>query len=129
MVTTTFPVVAAAGTTTFMLVSLHSDTTASAPLNVTLPVPCEEPKLDPVIVTADPVGPEVGDKLLIVGKTLNGTALLLKRLAFVTTTFPEVAPFGTVTEMSVSLQVCTVALVPLNVTPPKLPGDEPKPVP
>ncbi len=62
--------------------------------------------------------------------TVNGTPLLASRLDAVTTTLPVVAPWGTATEILVSLQLAgvTVALTPLNVTPPK-PGDAPNPFP
>ena len=57
------------------------------------------------------------------------TPLLAIKLEVVTFTFPVVAPVGTVTEMLLSLQLCTVALtLLLNVTPPK-PCDAPKPLP
>jgi hypothetical protein len=36
-------------------------------LNVTVLVPCVEPKFVPVMVTEEPTAPEVGDRLLIVG--------------------------------------------------------------
>jgi hypothetical protein len=58
--TTTFPVVAPAGTDVAMLVALQLVTVAVVPLNVTVLVPCVDPKFAPVIVTAVPTGPEVG---------------------------------------------------------------------
>src|SRR5205807_1170457 len=66
-VTTTLPVVAALGTVTAMLVALQDVTDAVVPLNLTVLVPCVEPKFVPVIVTAVPTGPELTDKLVIVG--------------------------------------------------------------
>ena len=45
-----------------------------------------------------------------------------------TTTFPVVAPVGTVTAMVVALHVTIVAVVPLNFTV-LVPGDDPKFVP
>jgi hypothetical protein len=66
-VTTTLPVVAAAGTVATMLVALQLVTVAAVPLNVTVLAPWLDPKLAPAIVTAVPTGPEAGDKLLIEG--------------------------------------------------------------
>ena len=66
-VATTFPVVAPEGTVTPMLVSLQLVTLAVVPLNATELVPCVDPKLVPVIVTAPPTTPEVADKLVMVG--------------------------------------------------------------
>ena len=65
-VTTTFPVVAPAGTDVAMLVEVQLVVVAGVPLNVTVP---EDPKFVPVIVTAVPTGPEVGFRLIITGVT------------------------------------------------------------
>lgn len=59
--TTTFPVLAAAGTGTTMLVILQLVGVAVVPLNVTPPDPCVAPKLDPLMVTDVPVVPDVGE--------------------------------------------------------------------
>ena len=59
-VTTTLPVVAPVGTGTTMLVVLQLVGVAVVPLKVTVLVPCEVPKLAPVIVTDVPMGPDVG---------------------------------------------------------------------
>ena len=85
------------------------------PLNVTILVPCVAPKFIPVIVTGVPTAPELGFKLLIVGPTVNGIPLL-PCVPTVTTTFPVVAPVGTVTPMLVALQLVVVAAVPPKVT-------------
>jgi len=66
-VTTTGPEVAPAGTEVMMLVALQFDTMAEVPLNVTVLVPCDEPKLVPVIVTGTPTAPLVWLKLAMVG--------------------------------------------------------------
>jgi hypothetical protein len=66
-VTTTFPVVAPVGTDVTMLVALQLVTVAAVPLNVTVPVPWEDPKFAPVIVTAVPTTPDVVDRLVIAG--------------------------------------------------------------
>jgi len=115
--TTTFPVVAPLGTDTTMLVALQLVGVAVVPLNVTMPVPCVAPKFVPVIVTDVPTAPEVGFKLVILG--VGSTVKLAPLLALpetVTTTFPVVAPVGTVVTMLVALQLVAVATFPLNVT-------------
>jgi len=69
-----------------------------------------------VIVTDAPTAPVVGDRLLMLGKTVNVTPLLAL-LATVTTTVPVVAPVGTVATIEVALQLpMVVAVVPLNLT-------------
>jgi hypothetical protein len=98
-----------------MLVALQFVGIAATPLNVTVLVPCDAPKLVPVIVTEVPTGPEVGFKLASAGVTVKGTALLAKPTA-VTITLPVAAPVGTGTMMLVTLQLVGVAAVPLNVT-------------
>jgi hypothetical protein len=80
-------------------------------------VPTVGPKFVPVIVTDVPMGPDVGFRLVMLGGgvTVKGTPLLACPPT-VTTTFPVVAPDGTVTVMLVSLQAVGVPAVPLNVT-------------
>ena len=96
---------------------------AGSPLNVTLPPLCVAPKFEPEMVTPTPARPASGDMKLIAGTggaiTLKFTPLLASNWWSVTTTLPEVAPEGTSTVMPESLQFCTDALTPLNVTPPK----------
>jgi hypothetical protein len=77
-VTTTGPVVAAAGTVAKMLVVLQLVAVAVAPLNVTVLLPCAAPKFEPVIVIDWPVTPEVGFTDVMFGgcKTVNVTPLL-----------------------------------------------------
>src|SRR3954447_11205848 len=70
-VTTTLPLVAPAGTGTTMLFADQVVGVAAVPLNVTVLVPCVAPKLLPVMVTADPIGPAEGDKLVSVGATVT----------------------------------------------------------
>ena len=70
------------------------------------------------MVTAVPTIPDVGLRLVIVGAgsvTVKGEPLLATPPT-VTTTFPVVAPVGTVVAMLVALQVVIVAAVPLKVT-------------
>ena len=65
-ITTAFPVDAAVGTFTTMLVALQAMGVAAVPLKVTeLFESCEAPKPVPVIVTAAPTIPEVGARLVI----------------------------------------------------------------
>jgi hypothetical protein len=66
-VTTTFPVVAPAGTGTTTLVADQLVGVAVVPLNVTVLVPFVAPKFDPAIVTAVPTGPLTGVRLVIAG--------------------------------------------------------------
>jgi len=66
--TTTFPVVAPVGTVVAMLVVLQLVTAAAVPLNVTVLVPCVDPKFVPVIVTPAPAAPVVGARLVIPGE-------------------------------------------------------------
>jgi hypothetical protein len=116
-VTTTFPVVVPVGTVVAMLVALQLVTVAVVPLNLTVLVPCVAPKFVPVIVTEAPTAPALGERLAIVGvvATVKLTPLLFTPFAF-TTTFPVVAPDGTVVAMLVALQLVGVAAVPLKVT-------------
>jgi hypothetical protein len=62
-VTTTFPLVAAAGTGTVMLVSVQLVGVATAPLKVTVLAAWFGRKPAPWIVTAAPVLPAEGDRL------------------------------------------------------------------
>src|SRR5204863_8427445 len=116
-VTTTFPVVAPLGTGTVRLVAIQLLGVATVPLNATVLVPCVAPKLAPVIVTAVPIGPDVGLSVVIDGGTVTvkGTPLLA-RPPTVTTTFPGVAPLGTGKIGSASRRVRVDATVPVNST-------------
>jgi hypothetical protein len=121
-VTTTGPVWTPAGADVLMEVSLQELIAAGRPLNVSVPPLCVAPKLEPKIVTPMPARPALGDMELITGAggiiTLKFTPLLARSWWSVTTTFPDVAPEGTSAVMLESLQLCTVALTPLNATPP-----------
>jgi len=117
-VTSTLPLVAPLGTVTVILVALQLVAVAAVPLNVTV-LPCWlAPKLLPLITTEAPTAAELGLIPLITGVAC--TVKLTPALATpptVTTTFPVVAPVGTVTVMLVALQLVAVPpLVPLNVT-------------
>ncbi len=67
--TTTLPVVAPLGTETPIEVSLQLPGTGVAviPLNVTVLVPCVEPKFLPAIVTGCPIAPEAGERDVMEG--------------------------------------------------------------
>lgn len=67
VLTITGPLATFIGTGTTMLVSLQLVGVAEKPLKVTVPVPCEAPKLEPVIVTGVSHGPRGGLKLATVG--------------------------------------------------------------
>jgi len=115
-VTTTYPVVAAAGTGAMMFVSLQLVGVAATPLNVTVLVPCVVPKVVPVIVTGVPAGPEAGLKLVIFGCVTVKLRPLLDAPPSVTTTGPVVAPAGTNVPTLVGVQLVTAAPTPLNET-------------
>jgi hypothetical protein len=70
-VTTTFPVVAPAGTGTTMLVADQFVGVAVVPLNFTVLVPLVAPKFAPVIVIDVPVGALVGATLVRLGATVT----------------------------------------------------------
>jgi hypothetical protein len=114
--TATGPVVVPTGTGVTIALELQLFGVAFTPLNVTVLVPCVEPKLDPVMVTEVPTGPDGGDKLEMLGTgTVNVTGLLGAPPA-VTTTGPLPAPAGTGTTILVPLQLVGVAGIPLKVT-------------
>jgi hypothetical protein len=114
-VTTTAPVVAPPGTGTVMLASLQFDGVAAVPLNVTVLGPCVAPKFTPDIVTTSATAPDVGERLLILGATVNVTPLLANPPT-VNTTGPVVAGAGTVTVTLLVLQAVGDAVTPLKVT-------------
>jgi hypothetical protein len=76
VVTTTLPVVALGGTGTMMVKPFGFQVvgTAGVPLNVTVLLPCDEPKFVPVIVTDLPTAAEPGDTLVIVGVAAKAEA-------------------------------------------------------
>ena len=98
-----------------MLVELHVVTVADVPLKLTVLVPCDEPKVVPVIVMDAPTTPDVAERLVMFGTTVKLLPLLATPDT-VTTTLPVVAAEGTVTKMLVDPHVVTVAAVPLNFT-------------
>jgi hypothetical protein len=118
-VTTTFPVVAPAGTVATMLDALQLVAVAVVAPNLTVLVPCVAPKFAPAMVTGVPTNPDVGFRLVMLGAgaavTVNDTPLLATPLT-VTTAFPVVAPAGTGTAILVALQLVGVVPIPLKVT-------------
>jgi hypothetical protein len=66
-VTTTGPVVAPFGTGATMELVLQLVGVAEMPLNLMLLVPCDAPKFAPLIVTAVPTLPDVGERFTILG--------------------------------------------------------------
>src|SRR5579864_1127062 len=128
-VTKTLPVLAPVGTTAVILVALQFMMVVAWVLpNVTNPLPCDGPKLEPAMTTDDPTAPAFGVRLLMLGAavTVKLTPELATPPAAVITTLPVVAPVGTVAVMLVALQlVMVVAWVLPNVTNP-LPCEGPK---
>jgi hypothetical protein len=116
-VTVTLPVVAAAGTSVTMLDADHDDTAAAVPLNFTELEPCVAPKFVPVIVTAAPAAPLVGesDVMIAAGTTVNVGPVAVAPPT-VTVTAPVVAPAGTVVTMLEFDHDVGVAAVPLKLT-------------
>jgi hypothetical protein len=110
-VTTTFPVVAPAGTDILMVVSLQAVATAGVPLNATVLPPCVAPNLNPVIITGVPTTPKVGLILPMTGLVTVKLTPLDCTPCTVTLTFPVTAPIGTETLMLVLLQLVTLALI------------------
>ena len=117
-VTTTFPVVAPAGTGATMLVALQLVEVAVAPLKVSVLALCFAPKFAPPIVTDVPAAPDVGFRLVMLG----GDEVTLKFITLlatpptVTTTLAVVAPAGAGATMLVALQLVGVPAVPLRVS-------------
>jgi ABC-type uncharacterized transport system permease subunit len=61
--------------------------------------------------------PDVGDRFVMVGLgTITKSSPLLDTPPTVTTTYPVVALFGTVTPMFAALQLVTAAVIPLKLT-------------
>jgi hypothetical protein len=69
----TEPVVAPLGTEAMMRVAVQLVGVAVVPLNRTVLVPCVAPKFAPLIVTAVPTIPDVGDRVVMVGGAATST--------------------------------------------------------
>jgi hypothetical protein len=121
-VTTTLPApVVPVGTVATMEVSLQLVIEAAVvvPGKVTVLVPCDEPKLVPVMVTEAPTAAVAGERFEIAGVMVKSKPLVVTP-SVVTVTLPVVAPVGTVTPIEVLIQplLLMVAEVPLNDTVP-----------
>ena len=68
--TTNEPDVAPEGTVMVIELALQLFTVTGAPFNVTVLLPCEDPKVEPDISTCVPTGPSVGEMLLTKGDGL-----------------------------------------------------------
>ena len=107
-------ILAVAGTTAVICVSESTLKLAAAMvLNLTAVAPV---KLAPVIMTDVPTGPEVGEKLSILGITLKMAVLVAVPPAVVTLIVPVVAPLGTVVLIEVAERTVKIAAVPLKLT-------------
>lgn len=114
--TSTLPVAVPDGTVATILVAAQLVGVLATPLNVTLLVPCAAPKFVPVMVTEVPMGPDVGDRLVILGAVTLKLTALLARPPTMTTTLPVAAPKGTGATIFAAAQLVGVAVTPLNVT-------------
>ena len=116
-VTTTLPVTAPVGTVATMLVELQLEIVAANVPNFTPPLPCVEPKFDPLIVTTEPTAPVFGARLVMLGAgvTVNVDPLL-GCPPTVTTTRPVVVPVGTGAVIEVALHAVGVEAIPLKLT-------------
>jgi hypothetical protein len=116
-VTTTLPVAAPEGTVATMLVELQLEMVAASVPNFTPPLPCVEPKFDPVIVITEPTAPVFGARLVMLGAGVSvNVDPLLACPPTVTTTGPLVAPVGTGAVMDVALHAVGVEAIPLKLT-------------
>src|SRR5438445_10878281 len=116
-VTITLPVVAPLGTGATMLVALQLVVVVYVPLKVTELTLSLHDALPILMVTEVPTGPEVGDRLVMLGGVVSVklTALLArdrKRAG----KGKGVAPLGSGATMLVALQLVGVAAAPLKVT-------------
>lgn len=118
------PVVAPAGTRhTICVLDQLVNEVAVVPLNITLDVPCDEPKLAPVIVTDAPTEPLEGEMPEIFGDPgapgfvfTNVTELLLCEETETVTSLMVEAALGTEHTICVLLQLIMSAETPLKYT-------------
>lgn len=115
VVTWICPVVAPVGTVVVMEVSDVTEKVEATLLNLTAVAPV---KLAPVIVTAVPIIPLVGEKLVMVGGKLTVKLLVLVAVptSVVMLIMPVVAPVGTMAVKEVSDTTLNVVLTPLKLT-------------
>jgi len=127
-VTTIGPVVAPAGTVTVNWPFVHPvAAAANVPLNVTVLVPCGEPKFVPITVIELFIAPCDAESATMLGPGVKLTPLLGTPPAE-TMTLPGVAPIGTGATMLFDIQLVGAESVPLNDTAPAT-FDGPKPDP
>jgi len=116
VVTLIVPVVAPVGTEVVICVSEFTVNCADVPWKATAVAPV---KCEPVMVTAVPTGPLVGENEVMPGPTV--TVKLVELVAVprgvVTLIVPVAAPFGTEVEICVSEFTVNCAGVPLKATP------------
>jgi len=119
VVTAILPVVAPEGTVAVSWVpeGFHENAVALVTLNFTDVVPT---KMDPLIVTEDPTGPLVGEKLVMLGAheelTVKSSRLVVEPSGVKTRILPVVAPVGTVAVMRLAELTLKMATVPLKST-------------
>jgi hypothetical protein len=112
--TVILPVVAPSGTTAVILPLFWTEKAAATPLKVTDVAPV---KLEPLMVTFVPVGPLVGEKLVIFAPLIvNVPELVAVPDGVVTVIFPVEAPLGTVAVIFTLVDTAKLAPTPLNVT-------------
>jgi hypothetical protein len=107
------PLVARFGTVALTCVGERIVKLADLPLKLTDRVPASPV---PVIVTADPIEPDVGEKLEIVGSTPKLLELVAVPFGVVTLIGPVTAAAGTVALIEPAETRLNTALVPLNLT-------------
>jgi hypothetical protein len=109
-----------AGTAVLRLVDVTVETSPRIMLNETRSFTTLVSKLVPVTVTAVPIAPIAGVKLVIVGAveaaTMKAVALVADPFGATTPIVPVVAPLGTVTLSVVAVAPATTAVVPLKAT-------------
>lgn len=113
-VTTTLPVVAPLGTGALMVVVFQLVGVAVIPLKVRMLPACVAPKPVPEMVTEVCTGPEVGERLVMLGIDVKAT--LAETPPTVTVIGPGVAPLGTGATMLVALQLVGAAVAVSNTT-------------
>jgi hypothetical protein len=111
-VTTTFPVIAPAGTVAKMVVELQSVGVAVTPLNVTTLEPCIDPKFSPVMMTEPPMTPEIGDRDVIAGADDEPEAELTDTLSNVAVPKVVLLPLATTKPTYTFGAMVTVSLAP-----------------
>jgi hypothetical protein len=103
-VTTTVPVVAPVGTVVTMVVEFQLVVVVVVPLNFTVP---EDPKFVPVIFTAVPTAPDVGDRLVMFGAGDTATNKIVSEMDWelVPTAAVTVADWDAVTTAADAVKV------------------------